>query len=168
MACAATALGLCSTTLIAPQRGDGRKQAVSALRDARALISTVRSLLANARPMWHSTLNLVFSPNITNGKVRVPMLILSEFDIRFQLPAPAAMVAVLHLHPSIESRLRTGNELLIERSTADVPESTDYPRTIVPYREYFDSFGNRCARFVARAGYLRLSNASVIDADPEP
>jgi transglutaminase-like putative cysteine protease len=118
--------------------------------------------------MSHSTLNLVFSPNITNGKVRVPMLILSEFDIRFQLPAPAAMVAVLHLHPSIESRLRTGNELLIERSTADVPESTDYPRTIVPYREYFDSFGNRCARFVTRAGYLRLSNASVIDADPEP
>jgi transglutaminase-like putative cysteine protease len=96
------------------------------------------------------------------------MLILSEFDIRFQIPAPAAMVVVLHLHPSIESRVRTGNELLIERSTADVPDSTDHPRTIVPYSEYFDSFGNRCARFIARAGYLRLSNTSVIDTDPEP
>jgi transglutaminase-like putative cysteine protease len=38
----------------------------------------------------------------------------------------------------------------------------------VPYSEYVDSFGNRCARFIARAGYLRLSNTSVIDADPEP
>src|SRR5580658_813122 len=96
------------------------------------------------------------------------MLILSEFDIRFEIPAPAAMVAVLHLHPSIESRLRAGNELLIERSTADVPDSTDHRRTVVPYSEYVDSFGNRCARFIARAGYLRLSNTSVIDADPEP
>jgi transglutaminase-like putative cysteine protease len=96
------------------------------------------------------------------------MLILSEFDIRFQIPAPAAMVAVLHLHPSIESRLRAGNELLIELSTADVRDSTDYPRTIVPYSEYFDTFGNRCARFIARTGYLRLSNTSVVDADPEP
>jgi transglutaminase-like putative cysteine protease len=110
----------------------------------------------------------LLTKHLSNWKVRVLMLIRSEFDIRFQVPAPAAMVAVLHLHPSIESRLRTGNELLIERLTTDVPDSTDYSRTIVPYSEYFDSFGNRCARFIARAGHLRLSNTSVIDADPEP
>ena len=66
----------------------------------------------------------LLTKHLSNGKVRVLMLILSEFDIRFQVPAPAAMVVVLHLHPSIESRLRTGNELLIERSTTDVPDPT--------------------------------------------
>lgn len=110
----------------------------------------------------------LLAKHLNNWKARVLMFILSEFDIRFQIPAPAAMVAVLHLHPSIESRLRTGNELLIECLTGDVPDWTDNRRTIVPYSEYFDSFGNRCARFIARAGYLRLSNTSVIDADPEP
>jgi hypothetical protein len=42
------------------------------------------------------------------------MLILSEFDIQFNIPAPAAMVALLYLHPSLESRLRSGNVLLVE------------------------------------------------------
>ena len=135
----------------------------------RALISTVRPRFNQPSAMSHTYTRLsLLTKHISNGKVRVLMLILSEFDIRFQVPAPAAMVVVLHLHPSLESRLRTGNGLLIERSTTDVPDPTNYSRTIVPYSEYFDSFGNRCARFIASAGYLRLSNTSVIDADPEP
>ena len=42
------------------------------------------------------------------------MLILSEFNIEFTLPAPTAMVSLLQLHPSLEPRLRSGNELLVE------------------------------------------------------
>ncbi len=98
------------------------------------------------------------------------MLILSEFDIQFRLPAPAAIVAMLHLHPSMEPRLRSGNHLLIESLDDPLnhtPNSTNYTKSIVPSCEYLDSFGNRCARFVAPAGYLWLSSSNVVDADPD-
>ena len=42
------------------------------------------------------------------------MLIKSEFDIQFMLPQPTAMVALLHLHPSLERHVRSGNVLVIE------------------------------------------------------
>jgi transglutaminase-like putative cysteine protease len=98
------------------------------------------------------------------------LLILSEFDIQFRLPAPTAMVALLHLHPSLEPLLRAGNELRVESLDDPAhhgPESTDYTKTVVPTRDYIDSFGNRCARFVAPAGYVWLTGSSVIEADPE-
>ena len=98
------------------------------------------------------------------------MLILSEFDIQFRLPAPTAMVALLHLHPSLQPLLRSGNDLLVQ-SLDDPehhgPDSVGYTKSEVPSRDYLDSFGNRCARFVAPAGYLWLSGSNVIDADPE-
>ena len=43
------------------------------------------------------------------------MLIKSDFDIQFQLTQPTAMVAMLHLHPSLERFVRQGNVLVIER-----------------------------------------------------
>ncbi len=89
------------------------------------------------------------------------MLIFSEFDIQFQLPFPTPMVAVLHLHPSLEPRLRSGNELKIEQLIGSDPAQN----TIVPSIDYTDSFGNRCARFVAPAGHLRLTGNNVIDAE---
>ncbi len=98
------------------------------------------------------------------------MLILSEFDIQFRLPAPAAIVAMLHLHPSVAPRLRSGNNLLVESLDdpfAHGPASTDYTKSAVPSRDYLDAFGNRCARFVAPAGYLWLSGSNVVDADPD-
>ncbi len=77
---------------------------------------------------------------------------------------------MLHLHPSVEPRLRSGNELLIE-SLDDPwnhsPSSTSYTKSVVPSRDYLDAFGNRCARFVAPAGYLWLSGSNTIDADPD-
>jgi transglutaminase-like putative cysteine protease len=77
---------------------------------------------------------------------------------------------MLHLHPSVEPRLRSGNELLIE-SLDDPwnhsPTSTSYTKSVVPSRDYLDAFGNRCARFVAPAGYLWLSGSNIIDADPD-
>ena len=42
------------------------------------------------------------------------MLIKSDFDIQFQLPQPTAMIAMLHLHPSLERHVRRGNVLVIE------------------------------------------------------
>jgi transglutaminase-like putative cysteine protease len=95
------------------------------------------------------------------------MLIKSEFDIQFQLPQRAAMVAMLHLHPSLERYVRQGNVLVIEHLEPGVgPGYGELVGTV----EYHDSFGNRCSRFVAPAGYLRLSGTSTIDVDgmPEP
>ena len=99
------------------------------------------------------------------------MLILSEFDIQFRLAAPAAMVAMLHLHPSLEPLLRSGDQLLIESLDDPFnqsPASIDYTKSIVPSRDYLDGFGNRCTRFVAPAGYLWLSGTTLIDATSEP
>ena len=98
------------------------------------------------------------------------MLILSEFDIQFRLPAPTPMVALLHLHPSLEPLVRSGNELLVQSLDDPAhhgPNSTDYTKSVVASRDYLDSFGNRCARFVAPAGYLWLTGSNVVDADPE-
>src|ERR1700734_290460 len=91
------------------------------------------------------------------------MLILSEFQIEFTLPAPTAMLALLHLHPFVEPRLRSGNDLLVESLGIPFP-----PNTVVPATDYIDSFGNRCARFLAPAGHLRLSGSNVIEADSFP
>lgn len=98
------------------------------------------------------------------------MLIRSEFDIQFRLPAPAAIVAMLHLHPSVEPLLRSGGQLLIESLDDPFnhsPASTNYTKSVVPSRDYLDGFGNRCTRFVAPAGYLWLSGTHLIDANPE-
>jgi hypothetical protein len=55
------------------------------------------------------------------------MLILSEFQIEFTLPGPTAMVALLHLHPSLLPRLRSGDELLVESLGVPFP-----PNTVIP------------------------------------
>ena len=95
------------------------------------------------------------------------MHICSEFDIQFQLPAATPFVAVLNLHPSLEPRLVSGDKLLVEH--LDSSNGPGEPaRTTITVVEYLDAFGNRCARFVAPAGHLRLSNTGVIDAESHP
>jgi len=42
------------------------------------------------------------------------MLIKSEYDIQFHLAMPTPMVAMLHLHPSLEPAVRSGNQLKVE------------------------------------------------------
>jgi transglutaminase-like putative cysteine protease len=95
------------------------------------------------------------------------MLIKSDFDIQFQLTHPTAMVAMLHLHPSLERYVRQGNVLVVENLGWGV--SPGYGE-LIGTQEYRDSYGNRCSRFVAPAGHLRLSGTSTIDVDgmPEP
>ena len=97
------------------------------------------------------------------------MLIKSEFDIQFHFAHPTAMVAMLHLHPPLERYVRSGNVLVIEHldDGAGFQAPPGYGR-LIGSLEYRDGFGNRCSRFVAPAGLLRLSGTSTIDVDGSP
>ncbi len=86
------------------------------------------------------------------------MLIKSEYDIQFHLPIPTPMVAMLHLHPSLEPAVRAGNELKVEHIDRDT-------KTDVATTEYRDVFGNRCTRFTTPAGAIRLSGMSVVEME---
>ncbi|MGA7858893.1 MAG: transglutaminase family protein, partial [Terracidiphilus sp.] len=83
----------------------------------------------------------------SRGKPR-SMQIRLGYDIQFEIPAPVAMVALLNVHPSRVPDLLEPDELQIE------------PRLDVT--SYIDGFGNRCSRFVAPPGPLRLSNSTLI------
>jgi transglutaminase-like putative cysteine protease len=85
------------------------------------------------------------------------MLIRTEFDIQFDLRNPTPMVALLHLDPSLESKVKSGNQLRVEGDGASVPTT-----------EYKDSFGNRCTRFVAPVGRLKLSAETILEAPDVP
>lgn len=71
------------------------------------------------------------------------------------------MVALLHVHPSVESRLITADALRVEHVG---PAAENEGTTLVPVEEYGDSFGNRCSRFVAPAGAIRLSGTNIVNA----
>jgi transglutaminase-like putative cysteine protease len=89
------------------------------------------------------------------------MLIQSEFDIQFHLAVSTPMLAMLHLHPTLEPRVRAGNEVVVEQMEGVVA-------TKIATTEYRDSFGNRCTRFVAPAGTVRLSGMSIVEAKEMP
>jgi transglutaminase-like putative cysteine protease len=84
------------------------------------------------------------------------MILRLGYDIEFDIPAPVAMVALLSVHPSRVFGLRAPDEPSISPTTA--------------VESFIDSFGNRCTRFVAPKGTLRLSNSTLIHdagvADP--
>jgi transglutaminase-like putative cysteine protease len=82
------------------------------------------------------------------------MLIRLGYDIQFEIPAPVAMVAVLHVHPSRVEDLREPDELIIEPAAKAA--------------SYIDSYGNRCTRFQAAPGLLRLSCNTLIEDSGEP
>lgn len=91
------------------------------------------------------------------------MLIRSEFAIEFGLPQDAAMIGLLRLHPSLDEQVRAPETLLVEQM--DLQTGSHTP---VPIQEYVDSFGNRCSRFVAPAGYVRVSGSSVVEIEAVP
>jgi transglutaminase-like putative cysteine protease len=70
------------------------------------------------------------------------------YDIQFELPAPVAMVAVLHVHPSRIPDLLEPDVLVLD--------------PYIPAEQYQDSFGNICSRFFAPAGTLRLYGKTLI------
>lgn len=82
------------------------------------------------------------------------MLIRLGYDIQFDIPVATPMVALLHIHPSREPDLVQPDSLRIE-PTLDAAE-------------YIDGFGNRCTRFVASSGTLRLHNLTLIRDSGEP
>jgi transglutaminase-like putative cysteine protease len=95
------------------------------------------------------------------------MLIQSEFDIQFYCPQQTAMVAMLHLHPSLDSRLTTDDRLKVEHVGGGWGNDMSGAAEL-PVEEYLDGFGNRCTRFVAPAGAIRLSGKNVVRADDQP
>jgi transglutaminase-like putative cysteine protease len=79
------------------------------------------------------------------------MLIRLGYDIQFEIPTTVAMVGMLHVHPSRAADLREPDEVTVSPDvTVDV---------------YIDSYGNRCARWLASAGPLRLTGSTLIE-DP--
>ena len=94
------------------------------------------------------------------------MLIRSEFDIQFHLPQELTMVAMLRLHPSVDSLVREPEELMLEHIET-CPQGLE-SKTLIAAEEYLDSFGNRCSRFVAPQGTLRVSGGSLVEDDGQP
>ncbi len=82
------------------------------------------------------------------------MLIRLAYDIQFDLPCEVAMVTLLNVHPSRAKDLLEPDEVHTE------PE--------LKVSSYIDSFGNRCARFVAPAGRLKLRSTTLIRDSGEP
>jgi transglutaminase-like putative cysteine protease len=86
------------------------------------------------------------------------MLIRSEFEIEFDLPQAVAMIGLLRLHPSLDDAVRGEEALQVEHIDGE---------TVSPVQagDYVDSFGNRCTRFLAPQGRLRLSGNSLVERD---
>jgi transglutaminase-like putative cysteine protease len=82
------------------------------------------------------------------------ILIRIGFDIQFEIPAPVAMIALFHVHPTRRADLREPDE----------PRITPQ----VQVNEYEDSHGNVCTRFVAPAGKLQLYHSTLIADSGEP
>jgi transglutaminase-like putative cysteine protease len=84
----------------------------------------------------------------------IDMLIRLGYDIQFDIPAATPMITLLHVHPSRDADLIEPDSLLIDPA--------------IDATEYFDGFGNRCTRFVAPAGMLRLHNSTLIRDSGQP
>jgi len=81
------------------------------------------------------------------------MLIRLGYDIEFYIPQSVAVVALLNVHPSRARDLLEPDELNIE------------PR--VDTESYFDRFGNRCTRFLAPQGMIRIWSSTLIQDSGE-
>ena len=93
------------------------------------------------------------------------MLIKSEYDIQFHLLQPTAMVAMLHVYPSVEPMLTTPDRLKVEHiGPVELGESV----IELPVEEYLDTFGNRCSRFLAPAGAIRLTGGNTVLSADQP
>jgi transglutaminase-like putative cysteine protease len=77
------------------------------------------------------------------------MLIRLGYEIEFNIPQPVAVVALLSVHPSRELDLREPDEVQVEP-----PVRTE---------RFTDRFGNRCTRFLASQGKLRLWNSTLVE-----
>lgn len=91
------------------------------------------------------------------------MQIKSEFDIQFHLRQATPMVALLHVYPSVEPLLVSNDRLKVEHIGPDIESAHE-----LAIEEYLDGFGNRCSRFVAPAGAIRLSGGNIVEVTDQP
>ncbi len=89
------------------------------------------------------------------------MLIRNVFAIEFDMPREAAMIGLLRLHPSLDARVKLPEVLKVEHLAGE-------SSTGVQIDEYLDGFGNRCSRFLAPAGRVKLSGLSLVECDDVP
>jgi transglutaminase-like putative cysteine protease len=82
------------------------------------------------------------------------VLIRLGYDLSFDVPAPVAMAAMLHVYPS-----RAGDLLHADNLHTD---------PCLPVRQFTDAYGNWCSRFLAPAGKIRLWNSTMIKDSGEP
>jgi transglutaminase-like putative cysteine protease len=82
------------------------------------------------------------------------MLIRLGYDIQFNVPSAVPIVAMLNIHPSREQDLLEPDQV-----------HTDPPLAMT---SYLDSFGNRCTRFVAPPGLLKLTNSTLVHDSGHP
>jgi len=82
------------------------------------------------------------------------MLIRTGYDIVFEYPVPTPVLAMLYTHPSCEASVRGREVLVVE------PQ--------VRINDYTDTFGNRCARLMTKAGRMRFRSDGVVEASGEP
>lgn len=75
------------------------------------------------------------------------------------------MLAMLHVHPSMEPHLTAPEEMKVEHGDG---ADTGGVATPLEVEDYIDSFGNRCSRFVAPAGAIRLSGMSLLKSGETP
>ncbi|XZE22004.1 transglutaminase-like domain-containing protein [Pirellulaceae bacterium SH449] len=71
------------------------------------------------------------------------------YEIAFESPQASPMLLMLYLHPSREFTTIRGDQLLITPS--------------LPLQNYFDGYGNRCARIVAPPGIVRFWNEAIVE-----
>ncbi len=96
------------------------------------------------------------------------MLIRSEFSIDFDLPQTVPMIGLLRLFPTLDLTVRAPEVLQVEH--LEYVQNADPNHILIPISDYTDSFGNRCSRFLAPAGHLRVSGNSLIEYEyvPDP
>jgi transglutaminase-like putative cysteine protease len=82
------------------------------------------------------------------------MLIRLGYDIEFDLPTDVPFIGLLNVHPSRVKDLLEPDELTVDPS--------------VPVSTYIDGFGNRCTRFLAPQGSIRLRNSTLIEDSGAP
>src|SRR3954469_13545308 len=74
------------------------------------------------------------------------MLIRTGYDLTFEFPAPTAMTLLLYVHPERAVDLVEPEKLIVE------PE--------LPVQDFTDVFGNRAAKILAPAGFVRMRSES--------
>ncbi len=73
------------------------------------------------------------------------------------------MIALLHVHPTLDAAITAQEPLRVEHSVY-----SDVPPTELKLEEYFDSFGNRCSRFTAPAGRIRIYGTNTLHISDLP